>query len=42
MDDFWTANGIALIALFLVMIAGLLMYIAFKLSGDKRRSSKSR
>ena len=37
MSDFWTANAIAQIAVSLVLIAALLMYIAYKLSSKTTR-----
>ena len=37
MNDFWTANAIAQIAISLVLIAGFLMYIAYKLSSKSSR-----
>ena len=37
MNDFWTGNAIAQIAVSLVLIVMLLMYIAYKLSSKSPR-----
>lgn len=42
MNDFWDINAIVQFNVALVLIVGLLLYIAFKLSEGKRRSSKSK
>ena len=41
MSDFWRINALVQIDVALVLIVLLLLYIAFKLSEDKKRASRS-